>query len=84
MAHEGENVIDIYPNPITNSTFFLHNKVGSVLKVQFINLEDRMLKEFSIASGQSKLSTGDLPKGLYFLRVLSNNEIIQNHTVLID
>ena len=79
-----ENAIDIYPNPISTSTFFLHNKQAAILKIQFINLSGNIQKQFWIHKGQSRLSVGDMPRGVYFVKVIDGVDIIQSVTVLVD
>jgi predicted alpha/beta superfamily hydrolase len=71
-------IISIYPNPNTNGLLYFDFN-GNVLnkKVQIFNALGVLLNEFEIQSQLLVLDKSKYLKGLYFLKIENNNQIIK-------
>ena len=71
--------LDIYPNPVIDRTMLrLENDRTGLMKIEVINMQGAVQKQFSINKTQpgawpTYLSLGDIPRGNYILRVSMND-----------
>lgn len=83
---ETENV-SIYPNPATSTTTLSGQfATGEALNICIYNITGLCLKNWEFASRQSgkqefTLNLGDLPTGIYFLRLQAGNEVVAKKIV---
>jgi endoglucanase len=67
--------IDIFPNPVYDRFVLqVNNDLAGAMKVDVIDLQGKVLKQFSLTkaaagSGQFNLSTGELAAGNYIVKV---------------
>ena len=73
--------ISVYPNP-ANDNLNLNVSVKSEMKLFNVMGEEIMNANLSI--GENKISVGNLPKGIYFVQIISNGEVLGNKKVVIE
>ena len=75
---ENDKIV-IYPNPTTgsftisninNAVIYLYSSLGNLIKV------------FEHVSNSETVNAGDLPNGLYFLKIIENNAITHKKLIL--
>ena len=82
-SDETERIFDIYPNPAKD-----------ILYVDFVNSEDKRRFEIydsfgklvlneDISTQHSSLNTQQLTSGIYFYKVISGNNVLQNKLIII-
>ncbi len=69
---ENINEISIFPNPTENSFEILN--VSNIKKVILEDLNGKTVKE--ITSNTNKIDVSDLKKGMYFLKIICENQIL--------
>lgn len=77
------NIITVYPNPANDklnieSIGLNYNKI----KIQVINSLGQIVMEEASLIGHSQFNIKDLPKGLYFVKVISDNQIIATQKIV--
>ncbi len=76
--------LTLYPNPFTSSTTLKSDRFLNDASVLFYNLFGQRVAEIRNVSGQTlTLHRANLPSGLYFVRVMQENEVIFNERVII-
>ncbi len=85
IAEEGEANYVIYPNP-NNGTFFIANgdNAGSIA-MEVVDVQGKIVysKSFNLAAGaQQEISLGNVETGVYLVRIVTNNKVI-NNTVIV-
>lgn len=68
-----ENAISVYPNPFKNN-LYINNPNSSIEKYELYNLLGNKVQEDVIQSNEIK--TGNLAKGIYFLKLYTNDSFI--------
>ena len=63
-------VIEVFPNPTTS--YISLTEVQGVQKVVVFNLAGRQMKSFDDIAPDKKLYVGDLPRGIYLVRILGD------------
>ena len=63
-------VIEVFPNPTT--THISLTDVQGVQKVVVFNLAGRQMKAFDDIAPDKKFYVGDLPRGIYLVRIMSD------------
>lgn len=75
--------ISVYPNPTTN---FLSLKVKSEklesLTYQLIDLQGKVIENKKVNSTTSTIKMEELPKAVYFLNVVNNNQVVKTFKVI--
>ena len=76
----------IYPNPAKDEAYIDYQlQEGQTGKVMFFNITGQLLSEYTMFNGSNKLiiNTERYKSGIYFYRVLVNNNIIENDKLII-
>jgi rhodanese-related sulfurtransferase len=72
----------IYPNP-ANSFISFGNFLGSTLQeVSLVNINGQLVKKEINFPASSQFNVVDLPEGVYFVRIVSENRILVNKLVV--
>ncbi len=79
------NQLSIYPNPTSNQLTII-NKQSSISEIRVTNIMGQVIYTFTLPQGQfsTQINVSDLPSGLYFVSVTSNNQIITNKISIIS
>ncbi len=77
---ESLNAINVFPNP-NNGKFMVEGITGKT-EINVYNLSGYLLKNISITSN-SELDLGDLPNGIYVMRFISEQYIINARNIII-
>ncbi len=85
ITEEGEAKFTIYPNP-NNGTFFISNGGNaSTVAMQVVDVQGKVVytNSFNLTAGaQQEISLGNVETGVYLVRVVTNNKVI-NNTVIV-
>lgn len=73
------NTVELFPNP-ANNQLTLTNIYEGVSEVQIINSVGQIVKEFSFES-TTTINISDLNSGVYFVKVLGDNNITKKLVV---
>jgi len=77
----------VYPNPVSSGILnyiLLNAGNNSKLHLQLFNAEGRLVKTIFTVTGSGYFSTGELPQGIYILRMTDNNDHVANKKILIQ
>lgn len=66
------NII-LYPNPSTNFVVVEGLKYNSYIEI--INLQGQIVKNLNVSNTKTTLDVSELPKGIYFIRINSDEEL---------
>ena len=73
----------VFPNPTTNYIQLkIENEVIENLKFQLIDLDGKIIETKVLVSKQTTINMNTLPKAIYFLNVLRNNQTIKSFKVI--
>jgi hypothetical protein len=74
-----DQAVTIYPNPFHSSATILLNSSANITEAQFTmyNVLGEEVSNVIITKQTTMLETGKLAPGIYFYRVVSNNQVIQ-------
>ncbi|HEY9116153.1 MAG TPA: T9SS type A sorting domain-containing protein [Bacteroidales bacterium] len=75
-----DNKLSIFPNPATD--FISIKSQVKIISVSILNSEAKILLSEEVNGYESKMNTADLKAGMYFIRVLSENETIIKKLVI--
>jgi len=79
---ELKNSISIYPNPSNGEIFINSSNLHTLEKVELYTVNGKKVKEYFDLSDKKSLDFSSLQKGLYFLKVASNNKSVVKKVVL--
>ncbi len=79
---ELEKSISIYPNPSNGKVFINNSGFQTIEKAELYAVNGKKVKEYFDLSDKNSLDFSSLQKGLYFLKVASNNGSIVKKVVL--
>lgn len=75
--------LSVYPNPATN---YLTLKVDSEkldnLNFQLIDLQGKVIENKKVSSTTTSINVESLPKAIYFLSVVKNNQIVKTFKII--
>ena len=66
------NII-LYPNPSTN--FIVVDGLKNDNFIEVINLQGQVVKNLNVSNTKTTLDVSELPKGIYFIRINSDEEL---------
>ena len=66
--------VKVYPNPATD--FIALNNISNVKKITVYNLIGRQMKSFACHNADERHYVGDLPRGMYLVQIIGNNDKI--------
>jgi hypothetical protein len=66
----------VYPNPTNGYLMIQNNMNKNIERIEFYNLQGAKVKEIRVLSPNSRIDTTDLPQGVYFLRIKSEEKYI--------
>jgi hypothetical protein len=70
-----ENII--YPNPVINNSLTIHlDNIGLVDYYEIYNINGKVLISQKISNKYTKMNLSKLSKGVYYIKIFNNNEII--------
>ena len=72
-----ENSVSVFPNPITETATLEIKDLGigsKDLKMQMYDVNGKMVLQSQILNRKSLIKRGDLPSGIYFLHITSENQ----------
>lgn len=78
----GTQSFNTYPNPVNNEftvTFIETGTMNSELEIY--NILGEMVSQSKIQNSKSKINISDLPKGVYFVKLISDKQIITKKIV---
>jgi Leucine-rich repeat (LRR) protein len=75
IEDEQEIPFKVYPNPVTDVIYIQSKNPGNYI---LIDLTGKIIREASFAKGTNKVTVSQIPEGLYFLRIFSDQN---NRTV---
>jgi len=80
VVADSYNPATIYPNPFSSSTTVEINDASQInnAQIRIYNVLGEEVIRTSISKKLTTLNTGNLPSGVYFYRVISNNKTIQS------
>ncbi len=75
--------VNIYPNPVTGTITLDFNGEGESEKmVKIFSVAGQNVYEEKLTGNQNKIDLGILPKGMYILRIISNDDRVINKKIL--
>jgi|GEM_PF-6683012 hypothetical protein len=79
---KSENEVNIYPNPTNGIVRVDLKNVGLNTLIQVYDSSGKLLKTRILVSKQTTLDLSDYPKGLYFIRILQDEEVITKQIII--
>jgi N-acetylneuraminic acid mutarotase len=81
----GAPLFSVYPNPIVDfATLKTDPEISFTgLKFQIISLSGKMLREQMLESRETNFETGNLPAGIYFIRLITGNGILSTQKIIV-
>lgn len=67
-----QNEVAIYPNPSSEKVYFQFSDLSQIGSIQLIDLSGKSLKSFN--RYVTDININNLPQGIYFIKVLFNNQ----------
>ena len=77
-----ENTVSIYPNPSSGEIFIHNTGLETLEKVELYTINGKKVQEYLNLSDKKSLDFSSLQKGLYFLKLASNNGNIVKKIIL--
>jgi len=77
-----ENHITIYPNPFKSSLTIKLDEASSVSSVEIFELTGKMISKTNFENGSEVILAKGLPKGIYFVKVKSGDDILLTKKVV--
>lgn len=75
--------VSIYPNPFKESTsLYIKGYDFSEITYQLLDINGKLLMQHNVEGSETKLSTHDLPNGVYFINVLRQNISIKRELII--
>jgi len=69
--------VDIYPNPVNSGEDIkIDISAAGNSNIEIYNATGSLVKEFNTSDNLFKINTGDIPKGIYYLRITNNNTLM--------
>ena len=65
-----ENIISIYPNPVSNS---LTINTKNIVSIQIINITGKTINSINTTNNSTTIDLSSLAKGTYFVKILTKN-----------
>ena len=70
--------ITIFPNPVINTLFIKNDSNSEITDIQIVNSAGQIILQSDGKLAPEKgLSVNKLSKGIYFIRIFTNNNIVQ-------
>lgn len=73
FSNNGDDIL-IYPNPVINETIFI-SASANCTKALLYNASGKLVKAFSLQGRNNTISTKGISKGIYLLKIISENSI---------
>jgi len=67
-AEKSSKKLNIYPNPVRNSEFYISGLTENNTTVQVYNMSGNLVQTFTNVKNQEKLTLPKLPKGIYIVK----------------
>jgi plastocyanin len=79
------NSIRLFPNPAKDVVkISLDNLSPDNTRISLIDLTGKIIFDQPVSGNETSLKVGDLPRGLYFVKISLNNEQVTRRLVLVD
>jgi PKD repeat protein len=72
FTENGMDNIVVYPNP-ANDILYISNPASKELKVQIVDITGKIVVDKKSSAVKTKINTGELNKGVYFVRITDMN-----------
>lgn len=80
-----DNIINIFPNPFSRSATIQANTLLNNATLFFYNVQGQIVKQINNMSGQSiTIHRDQLPAGVYFVRIIDDNNFFASGSFVID
>jgi len=82
---EVQNLMVIHPNPAKDYFITEYNTHGSTkMQMQIFDTDSKLIQSFPLSGRNQKVvNTRDLPAGIYFIRLLEDNTLIEIHKLVV-
>jgi hypothetical protein len=75
--------MSVYPNPTTNYlTLKVKNEQVESLNFQLIDLQGKVIENKKVTASNTTITMEALPKAVYFLNVVSNNQLVKTFKII--
>lgn len=78
------NVVQIYPNPITNQSIIKIEEYVSPLELHLLDVSGKEVTVMPLFSSETKFEAESLLSGLYFYKVTTANNIVSTGKIIIE
>jgi len=79
------NSIRLFPNPAKDVVkITLDNVSPDNTRISLLDLTGKILLDQPLSGNETSLKVGDLPRGLYLVKILLNNEPVTRRLILVD
>jgi hypothetical protein len=79
-----ENKISIYPNPFNSFTTIQFNSTPQNAELNIYDVCGQKIKSIkNISTDKIEIDRGDLPSGIYFVRLMEKNKLIETEKIII-
>jgi hypothetical protein len=85
VAEASANSIRLFPNPAKDVLkISLDNVSPDNARISLIDLTGKIILDQPVSGNETSLKVGNLPRGLYFVKILLNNEPVTRRLILVD
>ena len=79
---EGQQAVDVYPNPVSDDLFVNVKGFSKSCTFELLDAQGRLVQQTSLNVQNSHLNLHGLNSGLYFYRIMSDNEQIKTGRII--
>jgi hypothetical protein len=81
----GNDHFQIYPNPATDQ-LTISNIKAEPFSWQLTGIDGRIIRQTNVieATRKTEISLTDLPRGIYFIRILADGQVLQQMRLVIS
>jgi alpha-amylase len=73
--------ISVFPNPFTTSLTITNKEAGASMDIEVIEISGKLIKSLHSEVERVDLNTGELPKGIYLLKIRDHKSILTQKIV---
>lgn len=73
--------VNVYPNPATTSITIKSDQQSTKSTYRLLNIDGKLIHEGNVF--QSNVDVSNLPRGIYFLSILEDGEIIETKSIVL-
>ncbi|MPM48053.1 hypothetical protein SDC9_94775 [bioreactor metagenome] len=79
---EGQQAVDVYPNPVSDDLFVYVTGFSKSCTFELLDAQGRLVQQTSLNVQNNHLNLHGLNSGLYFYRIMSDNEQIKTGRII--